>query len=82
MEGEDVPVPAITYSSSEKSIVSVDEDGYLYAGEKVGTATVTITCGGITKEVQVTVTPSSDDDDDDYDDDDYDDDDYDDGDDF
>jgi hypothetical protein len=80
MESEEMPVPAITCSSSDTSIVSADEVGYLYAGEKTGTATVTITCGGITKEVEVTVTPISEDDDDDYyyddDDDYYDDDDF------
>jgi hypothetical protein len=47
--------PKITYTSSDTSIVVVDEEGLLKSKNKLGEAVVTVTCGDITKEVAVKV---------------------------
>lgn len=48
--------PAVTYKSSDTSVVTVDADGKITA-KKPGTATVTVTCAslGLTSEVTVSV---------------------------
>jgi hypothetical protein len=59
MEDENMPQLDATFSSSDKSVVTVDEDGYLKA-KKVGTAVITVTAGKVTKEITVTVVEESD----------------------
>jgi hypothetical protein len=59
MEDDDMPQLDATYSSSDKSVVTVDEYGYLKA-KKVGTAVITVTAGKVTKEITVTVVEESD----------------------
>ena len=45
----------LTYSSSDESIVTVDENGTVTSKNKGGTASVTVNCGDVSTEVPVEV---------------------------
>jgi hypothetical protein len=51
-------LPALTFTSSDETVATVDATG-LVTGVAEGTATITVTGGGFTKTVDVTVTPQT-----------------------
>ena len=55
LETETKNVNSIVWESSDFSVVSVDENGNLAAGVKLGTATVTARCGDVSDSCEVTV---------------------------
>ena len=57
-EGDPVVDPSLTFTSSNASIVSVDEDGVVTA-EEAGTATITVSGGGESDTIEITVHPAS-----------------------
>jgi len=57
-EGDPVVDPSLTFTSSNASIVSVDEDGVVTA-EAAGTATITVSGGGESDTIEVTVHAAS-----------------------
>ena len=57
-EGDPVVDPSLTFTSSNASIVSVDEDGVVTA-EEAGTATITVSGGGESDTIEVTVHAAS-----------------------
>ena len=52
--GEPVTDPSLTFSSSDPAIVSVDDEGNV-TGEGAGTATVTVSGGGASDTIEITV---------------------------
>jgi uncharacterized protein YjdB len=57
-EGDPVVDPSLTFTTSNASIVSVDEDGVLTA-EGAGTATITVAGGGESDTIEITVFAAS-----------------------
>jgi hypothetical protein len=55
MEDDEMPIPEFIITSSDESIVTVDDEGWVESQGKAGTATLTVSCGDVTKTVKVTV---------------------------